>query len=149
MKRISHNETKPLTYEQAYEGCQQAYGIKQPDKVSGFMGFCCHVPDIYVYGKAEKWLEQNPELGDEFKGFIKRFMAEDYGFVSGDEDSNNGENRWLCGSFYGSIGRYRPSERLSHYGGFVLEFFRDYGLVYSIEENRNEILNQLTVEERQ
>ncbi len=134
MKLIYHDETKPLTYEQVYEGCQQAYGIKQPDKVSGFMGLCCNMPDIYVYGLAEKWMEQTPELADEFKSFIKRFAAEDYGSASAGESGNNDENRWLCGSFSGSIGRYSPSGSLSHYGGFVLKFFQDYGLIYSAEE---------------
>ncbi len=139
MRVIYREETKPLTYEQVYKGCQQGYGIKRPDKISGFMGFFYRLPDIFVYGKLETWLEHNENLEDELKSFINRFKAEDYGFVTRNEYDANVENRWLCGSCKRSIGRYSFGKDYDHLGGVVLEFFEDCGLMYSVEEDMSKI----------
>ena len=139
MRLIYHDERKPVTYEQVYEGCQKGYGIKEPDKISGFNGFFYRLPDIYVYGMLETWLEHNKKMEDELKSFINRFKAEDYGFVTRAEHNENAEDRWLCGSYRGSIGRYSFSKDYNNFGGVVLEFFDDFGLMYSIEEDMSEI----------
>ena len=141
MRLIYHDESKPLTYEQVYKGCQQGYGIKEPNKVLGFDGFFYRLKDIYEYGRVEKWIENNEKIEPELKKFIARFCAEDYGFVTSLEHDNNVENMWLCGSCSWTIGRYAfdGKEVSNSYGGVVLEFFRDYGLFYSIEEDVREI----------
>ena len=143
MKLIYHDDSMPRTYEQVYRYCREGYGIKRPDKVSGFQSFFYRLPDVYAIGMAEKWMDNNDEIKGEFREFIRRFMAEDYGFVTRDEKSINDENRWMCGSCRGSIGRYSFSDKsLYHYGGVVLEFFKDYGIIYSIEEDISEIYRE-------
>ena len=139
MRLIYQDETKPLSYEKVYKGCQQGYGVKEPDKISGFMGFFYRLPDIYVYGMLETWLEHNKKMEDELKSFIKRFGAEDYGFVTRAEHDNNVENRWLAGSSNWTIGRYSFGRDYNQFGGVVLEFFDNIGIMYSMEEDLSEI----------
>ena len=141
MRLIYHDETKPRTYEQVYKDCQRGYGIKRPDDVIGFMGFFYRLPDVYAYGRVERWLENNGKMEGELLKFIKRFYNGDYGFITELEHDGNVENRWLCGTAWGSIARYSfDGENVSNsYGGVVLEFFKDYGLFYSIEEDMSEI----------
>jgi hypothetical protein len=141
MKLIYHDDSKPLSYEEVYKDCQRGYGIKEPDKVSGFMGFFYRLPDIYAYGKVENWIDNNPKIEPELKRFIDRFYAEDYGFVTREEHDNNVESRWLCGDYSRTIGRYAfdGNEVSNGYGGVVLEFFENYGLFYSIDEDMREI----------
>ncbi len=141
MRLIYHDDTKKLTYEQVYKRCQEGYGIKEPDRISGFMGFLYKISDVYAFGKLEKWIELDDRLEPELKQFIERFYAEDYGFVTRSEQDNNLENRWISGSCCWTIARYTfdDKELANAYGGIVLEFFMDYGLIYSIEENMREI----------
>ena len=143
MKLIYHDESEPLSYDKVYKGCQEAYGVKRPDMISGFMGFFFRVPDVYVYGKLEKWAENNAKVEEELKVFIKRYMAQDYGFVTSDEHDLNTENRWLCGSTSWTIARYSfENEELQHRGGIVLEFLRDFGVMYSFEEDMKQFYSQ-------
>lgn len=143
MKLIYHDETIPKSYEQVYKDCQRGYGIKRPDKVSGFAGFFYRLPDVYAYGMAEKWAENSEIVVEEFRGFIKRFRAKDYGFVTRCEHNNNVENRWLAGTSNWTIGRYSFSDLgLASYGGIVLEFFDGFGLIYSIEEDMSKIYEE-------
>ncbi len=119
MRLIYHDETKPLTYEQVYKDCQRGYGIKRPDDVIGFMGFFYRLPDVYAYGRVERWLENNEKMEGELLKFIKRFNNGDYGFITSFESDNNVENRWLCGTAWESIARYSfDDENVSNsYGG--------------------------------
>lgn len=142
MRLIYHDETKPLTYEQVYEACQRGYGVKRPDRISGFMGFFLRLPDIYAYGRLEMWLEHDPSVEDELLGFIRRYVAKDYGFVTRSEHDNNIENNCLCGTSYDTIARYSFSEERNHYGGVILEFFEDFGLFYSIEEDMSNVYKE-------
>ena len=143
MKLIYHDDSIPKSYEQVYKDCQQGYGIQRPDKVSGFAGFFYRLPDVYAYGAAEKWAENSEAVVEEFKVFIKRFLTEDYGFVTRSEYDNNGENKWLAGSSNWTIGRYSFSDKgLAGYGGVVLEFFDGIGLIYSIEEDMSKIYEE-------
>ena len=135
MKLIYHDETEPVSYEKVRSRYRQGYGIEHPEKISGFAGAFFRLPDIYVYGRLEKWLENNEGLEDELKKFIDRFRAEDYGFVSRDEQEGNDENRWLCGSCDRSIGRYSFGKDYDQFGGVVLEFFDGIGFFYSVEED--------------
>ncbi len=138
MKLIYHDETAPLTYEQAYKGAQEVYGAKHPEEVSGFAGFFFRLPDIYAYGRLGR--KQNEKVEAELQTFIRRFMAEDYGFVTPLEHDNNVENRWLCGTAYGAIARYSFEDKLlQSSGGVVLEFFKDIGIMYYVNEDMTEI----------
>ena len=141
MKLIYHDDSRKRTYEEVYKDCQRGYGIKEPDKVSGFAGFFYRLSDIYAYGRLEKWLENNDKMEEELLKFVKRFYNGDYGFVTSLEHDNNVENRWLCGTCSWTIGRYSFDDvNVSNaYGGVVLEFFGDYGLFYSIEEDMSEV----------
>ncbi len=137
MKLFYHDESERLGHEQAVEVCQQIYGIEHPERISGFGVFGYKLFDIYLYGRLENWVEDNPDLEEELNEFIRQFMREDYGFVTRDEAYNNSENKWLCGSCCWSIGRYSfvNSDYASLCGGIVLEFLYDRGFLYSIEEN--------------
>ena len=86
-------------------------------------------------------MADNPGLEEELYVFIKRFLREDYGFVTRNEDYNNSENKWLCGSCCWSIGRYSfvNTDYASSCGGIVLEFLYDRGFLYSIEENVSDL----------
>ncbi len=124
------------TYEEVTEVCRKGYGIKNPGRVSGFQGFFFRLFDVYLYGKLEDWVRNNPKLEKPLVEFIRRFSAEDYGFVTVAERNNNLEGKWLCGSCSYTIGRYSfEDSELMHYGGIVLEFFRDRGFLYSIDED--------------
>ncbi len=143
MKLIYHDEREPLSYEKVYKGCQEGYGVKRPDMISGFMGFFFRVPDVFVYGKLEKWIEYNAKIEEELKAFIKRYMAQDYGFVTSGEYDGNTENRWICGSTAWTIARYYFEDKdLQHFGGIVLEFLWDFGVMYSIEEDMKPFYSQ-------
>ena len=143
MKLIYHDETVPMSYEHIYKDCQRGYGIKRPDMINGFAGFFYRLSDIYAYGVAEQWAESDERVVEEFKGFIKRFLSEDYGFVTRDEYEANLEGKWLCGTSYQAIGRYCFSDsNLTYCGGVVLEFFNDIGLIYSIEEDMSKIYEE-------
>ncbi len=141
MKLFYHDESERLGHEQAVEACQQIYGIEHPERISGFGVFGYKLFDIYLYGRLETWVEDNPDLEEELNEFIRRFMKEDYGFVTRDEADNNGEGKWLCGSCSWSIGRYSflNIEFHSRYGGIVLEFLYDRGFLYSVEENMDDL----------
>lgn len=139
MKLIYHDETVPRTYEEVYESCQKGYGIKRPNLVSGFNGFFFRVLDVYAYGKLEEWIESNEKMSEQLMGFIARYCREDYGFVTRDEYDLNGENRWFGGSCRGTIARYAFEGEFNCYGGVVLEFFDEFGLMYSIEEDMREV----------
>ena len=71
-------------------------------------------------------------------------MKEDYGFVTRDEAHNNCEMKWLCGTCSWSVGRYYcvNEDFAFHYGGIALEFLRDRGFIYSIEENMSTIYEE-------
>ena len=143
MRLFYHDDSKQKSYEQVVEACQKGYGIKHPERISGFDAFFYRLDDIYLYGKLETWVENNPELENELNVFIKRFLQEDYGFVTGDEQDNNIENKWLCGSCRWTIGRYYfEKKELRHFGGIVLEFLRNRGFLYSIEEDMSEIYKE-------
>ncbi len=137
MTLFYHDEQKKPTYDEVYTACRKGYGVKQPDRILGFNGFFYSLDDIYLYGKLEGIVENNSKLSDELKGFIDRFLKEDYGFVTENEYDNNSENRWLCGSCSHSIGRYMFKESL--YGGIVLEFLNDRGFFYCIGEDMTEV----------
>ncbi len=141
MRLFYHDETKPLSYEQVVEGCRKGYGIKHPERVSGFNAFFYRLMDIYLCGELETWVEQNPELEQYLNEFIERFKREDYGFVTRDEADLNLENKWLCGNCCRSKGRYSFTDKdmILKYGGIVLEFFKDRGFMYSVDEDMTEI----------
>ena len=131
-----HDDSMEKSYEEVVENCQKGYGIKHPEKVSGFQGFFFRLHDIYLYGRLEAWVLNNPELREPLTDYIRRFAREDYGFVTPAEHDNNLENRWIAGSCSWTIGRYNfESKDLARYGGIVLEFFLDRGFLYSIEED--------------
>ena len=144
MRLFYHDDSRKKTYEEVVEVCQKGYGVKHPEKISGFNAFFYRLDDIYLYGRLETWVENNRELEAELNGFIKRFMKEDYGFVTRAEADNNLENKWLCGSCCWTIGRYAFDKDGydTRYGGVVLEFLRDRGFLYSIEEDMSDIYRE-------
>ncbi len=141
MRLFYHDETEPQSYERVVEQCQKVYGIEHPERVHGFDAFFYRLMDIYLYGKLEKWVEQDPNLEQYLNEFIRRFKMEDYGFVTRDEADLNLENRWLCGSCCWAKGRYSfpDKDMIWKYGGIVLEFFNDRGFMYSVDEDMTEI----------
>ncbi len=140
MVRFYHDDSREKTYDEVVEACRKGYGIKHPELVNGFRGFFFRLHDVYLYGKLEGWALNNSRLEEPLMGFIRRFAAEDYGFVTASEHDNNLENKWLGGNCCWTIGRYCFEDRdLTHYGGIVLEFFLDRGFLYSIEEDVTEL----------
>ena len=140
MKLLYHDESPVKRYKKVVKDCQEGYGIAHPERISGFGGFFFRLNDVYLYGRLETIAEQDPELKEKLIEFIKRFAKEDYGFVTRDEYDSNEENRWLCGSCCWTIGRYSFEEdKYMYIGGIVLEFLRDFGFMYCIEEDMSEI----------
>ena len=143
MRLFYSDESKLPAYEDVKAACQQGYGIKNPEKISGVNGFFFHLHDIYLYGKLEAAVNADPELETELYTFIARYKSEDYGFISRSEYENNAENRWLCGSCAWTVGRYSFSERsFQQAGGVVLEFLRDVGFLYFVDEDMTDIYQQ-------
>ncbi len=137
MRLFYHDDSDALTYDQVVEGCKTGYGINHPEKISGFNSYFFRLADIYLVGELEEWCDRDPRIEVELQKFIKRYEKEDYGFVTRAESNNNSENRWLCGSCSWTVGRYyfEDEDLASCYGGVVLEFFQDQGLLYSFEES--------------
>ena len=144
MKLFYHHEYERLDHEKAVTACKGIYGTDHPERIGGFDIFNFRLSDIFIYGRLEKWIVNNPDLERELYGFIERFSGEDYGFVTRAEAENNSENKWLCGACCWSIGRYcfENKDYSTQYGGIVLEFLQDRGFLYSIEENMDEIYNE-------
>ena len=139
-----------LFYESAYHSSEfvenrnkalEAHYNSPMKNVHGAEGLFFEPDDIYLYGKLEKWAENNPKIENELREFIKRYMREDYGFVSRDEEDNNLENRWLGGYSSWTIARYsfKDTGLANHYGGIVLEFLKDEGYLYSVEDSIDEL----------
>ncbi len=143
MRLFYRDDSKQKSYEQVVEACQKGYGVPHPERISGFDAFFYRLDDVYLCGKLETWVQNNPKLENELNGFIKRFMKEDYGFVTRDEEDNNLENKWLSGSCWWTIGRYYfENKEFRHYGGIALEFLKERGFMYSIEEDMSEIYSE-------
>ena len=77
-----------------------------------------------------KHIKISPSYSEELREMIKRFYQGDFGFVTKDEDSHNGELRYLCGENRWMIGRYK-----SLYGGVVLETLYDISILYLVYED--------------
>ncbi len=142
MRLFYHDDSEPVSEEKVKEVLRAGYGIPHPEKVMGFAHFLSRLPDIYLYGRLEKIAENDESIDEQLNGFIKRFVDDDYGFVTGSELSNNGDNNWLCGSYIGSIGRYSMEE----YGGVVLQIFQDCGYMYMIDDDIEELYSKYGTE---
>ena len=97
--------------------------------------------DIYLYGKLEKWVEDDPRIGEELRTFIDRYKREDYGFVSRAEAENNLENKWIGGYSSWTIARYQFEDKdlATWKGGIILEFLKNEGYLYSMDDNIDEL----------
>ncbi len=143
MRLFYSDESRIPTYEEVRDACRKGYGVKHPEKISGFEGFFFHLDDIYLYGRLETAVNANPEMEAELFSFIERYKRQDYGFISRLEYDGNLENRYLCGSCAWTVGRYSFSERrLQQAGGVVLEFLRDVGFLYFVDEDMTDIYQQ-------
>jgi len=107
MRLIYTDNSKSLTREQIQKG----YGIKNPERISGYAGLFFKVDDLLK--------------------LIQRYKLEDYGFVTADEYALNMENRYLCGSCTWSVARYGFGE----FGGTVLKFVSDKGFMYYADDD--------------
>ncbi|SCX09652.1 hypothetical protein SAMN02910339_01377 [Lachnospiraceae bacterium YSD2013] len=139
-----------LFYESAYHSSEfvenrnkalEAHYNSPMKNVHGAEGLLFEPDDIYLYGKLEQWAENDPKIEAELREFVERYKKQDYGFVSREEAENNLENRWLCGSSSWTIARYyfKDAELTMQYGGIVLEFLRDEGFFYSVEDSIDEL----------
>jgi len=113
------------------EEIQAGYGIKNPERISGYAGFFFKLYDIYAIGRLESLISNDPKILDELLKLIQRYKSEDFGFVTADEYYDNMEGRYLCGSCVWSIARYG----LGAYGGVVLQFVMDKGLMYCADDD--------------
>ena len=128
-------------YVEARDRALEAH-LKSPLKhVSGGAGLFFSPDDIYLYGRLEQWVEDDPRIGDELKTFIERYKREDYGFVSHAEAETNLENKWLGGFSSGTIARYQfeDNDLATWKGGIILEFLNGGGYLYSMDDSIDEL----------
>ncbi len=139
-----------LFYESAYHSSEfvenrnkalEAHYNSPMKNVHGAEGLFFEPDDIYLYGKLEQWAENDLKIEAELREFVERYKKQDYGFVSREEAENNLENRWLCGSSSWTIARYYFKDHglATWKGGIVLEFLRDRGFFYSVEDSIDEL----------
>ena len=108
----------------------QAYGIKNPEKISGYEGFFFKLLDIYAVGKLERDLDNNPLLINELLEMVTKYKKCEYGAVTPQEEDNNLENRYLCGSSVWTIARYGTCKGET----IFLNFRRNNGYMYYCDD---------------
>ena len=143
MKLIYHDEREPISNDELREGLQKGLGVEKPERIHGYQAFFYRVSDIYAYGVLEKVLDGNEKVEKELKTFAERFKKDDWGFITSNEYYSNVEQRCMWGISDYQIARYSfENPDLRHEGGVVLEFFRDFGLFYFVNEDMSEIYEE-------
>ena len=119
--------------EKIIEGARQAYGIKNPERINGFIGaFLADHKDVYITDKIARITERRQWLREFLDDCITRFYHDDWGFVTEEESWNNTETRYLAGSTDWMIARYEFKEIP---GGIVFANLYDISLISLIEED--------------
>ena len=131
MQLFYHFEKKDP--QKVIEGARQAYGIKNPARINGFIGaFLADHKDVYITDEVARIVEKRQDFREFLNDCITRFYHDDWGFVTKTEAWNNGETRYLGGSTSWMIARYGCQD-LS--GGIVFANLYDISLISLIEED--------------
>ena len=104
MKKIREKEPTALpqfTYEQLRKG----YGVKHPEKISGYMAFSFNLGNIFASDAVAARMDTNPTFQDFVFSSLQNFQNDNYGFISPFVDAGDIEGKWLSGGI-DLFGRY-------------------------------------------
>ena len=111
MKLFRHFEKQDP--KKIYEAVKAGYGVEHPERISGFYGaFTIPSKDVYVSDEVAERLLRDPDTREYVKGSVKRFLRDDYGFVTEWEEGAYIEDRYIGGDTSWLVGRYsKPHQR--------------------------------------
>lgn len=131
MKEKLFYQAKKPNVQEGIERARKGFGNERAELVSGFAGaFLYSIPDVYVSECIGRDLERYEGFADTLMDFIRRFVNDDYGFVTAWENGGMTEDKYIGGSSWFLIGRYPH-----RHGGIVLESFFDRSLFYYFDED--------------
>lgn len=131
MKEKLFYQAKKPNVQEEIERARKGFGNKHAEQVSGFAGtFLSSIPDVYVSEHIGRDLARNEGFKDVLMDFIRRFVNNDFGFVTDWEKGGMIEDKYIGGSDWFLIGRY-PHRN----GGIVLETYFDRSLFYYFDED--------------
>ena len=90
-----------------HRGLQKGLRIEHPERIAGYAGFFYEPGDVYAITHIARYMEY-----ERFRVFVevslKRFEKGDFGDISGNDNDENIENRWLFGidRLFGRYGFY-------------------------------------------
>lgn len=123
--KLFYQDLKP-DFQKIKEDASKGYGIPHPEMIQGFSGaFMFTLHDVYLSSWLEHLLMLKPDFSDTLQNLLIQFKKEEYGVITEDEWSNNGEQRHLCGSHCYMIARYD-----TEVGRIIFESFFDMALLY-------------------
>lgn len=82
------------------------YGIKHPQKIQGYAGAVLTLPEVHIDRALFDILTVHPEFKVQLHDILVSISKEDYGYISDDDRDNNGEQRWLCGTYNFVVARF-------------------------------------------
>ena len=105
MKLYRHFKKKDP--QKIYEAVKAGYGIEHPERISGFYGaFMLPDKDVYLSDKLARAAVNSDEIRKYIDDCIKRFLDDDYGFVTEWERGAYIEDKYIAGDTSWFIGRY-------------------------------------------
>lgn len=78
----------------------QGYGVKHPERISGFNRFLFSPGDVWISDYLAQELLHDKGLAGFLTESIARFNKEDYGDISKSDVDRNSEGIWLGNGFY-------------------------------------------------
>ena len=121
------------------EAVKAGYGIEHPERISGFYGaFMCPRKDVYVSDELASILRRNSETEEYIGDCVKRFMNDDYGFVTEWEEGAYIEDKYIGGGTSWFIGRYSKK----HQPSVILADLDDIIYVSTVEEDASDIYEE-------
>lgn len=131
MKEKLFYQAKKPNVQEEIERARKGFGIEHAEQISGFAGtFLYSVPDVYVSERIGRDLARYEGFADTLMDFIRRFVNDDFGFVTDWEKGGMIEDKYIGGSDWFLIGRYPY-----WLGGIVLETYFDRSLFYYFDED--------------
>ncbi len=88
-----------------HENLQKGYGIKHPEKTSGYAAFFMNYGDIRVSDKVAGLMDRRPDFRAFIQSSIQAFQNDQYGHISWHDHEENIEDKWIAGG-YELFGRY-------------------------------------------
>ena len=105
MKTIIEAKPRPNPAE-IHKALQKGYGIKHPEKISGYAGFFMDYGEVKASDEVARGMENSTDFRDFVLASVRSFQNDDYGLISDFDWVDNIENKYLCGGGGEMFGRY-------------------------------------------